>query len=126
MIVIPHLGLFALLLLIAATTHWFFRTWQVNIPKNSIAYKIAWLTGLLMGCFAYYQSTSDPFAPWAMGVGAMMVYLVFTGGQKITGETIDVGDDLPIFSAVDEFGNNFESTQLSGKPILLKFFRGHW
>ena len=78
MIVIPQLGLFALLLLIAATTHWFFRTWQVNIPKNSIAYKIAWLTGLLMGCFAYYQSSSDPFAPWAIGVGTMMVYLVFT------------------------------------------------
>ena len=126
MTVLPHLGLIALILILAVATRWFWRAWQVNIPRQSGLFKAAWATGLVVGCIAYYQSPADPFAPWAIGLGLLLLYLVSTGAQKISGETVNVGDALPSFSIPNDHGDIFDSASLAGKPVLLKFFRGHW
>jgi peroxiredoxin len=37
-----------------------------------------------------------------------------------------VGETLRDFSALDENGERFELASTAGRPVLLKFFRGHW
>jgi hypothetical protein len=123
---IPHIGLFALVLILVSVMRWFWRTWRVDIPKNPILYKAAWGSAFFLGCFAYYQSPEDPYAGWAIGLGLLMLYLVSTGRQRVGDESINVGDLLPSFSAFDENGDKFDSASLDGQPVLLKFFRGHW
>ena len=124
--VIPYLGLFALMVILAAAARWFWRAWQVDIPKNSSVFRGLWVVGLVLGGLALYQTPADPFAAWAVGLGLLLVYLVSTGAQKVSGEMINVGDALPAFTALDEDGHSFDSSSLTGKPVLLKFFRGHW
>ena len=123
---IPHLGLFALALLLGSATRWFWRAMQVNVPESFNLYKSLWITGLVLGGIAYYQNPNDPFAPSAIGIGLLLVYLIFTGGQRMSSEAIAVGDSLPHFTAVDADDNPFDSISLEGKRVLLKFFRGHW
>jgi hypothetical protein len=126
MMIVPHLGLFALVLILTSATRWFWRAWQVNVPRKPGLFRATWATGSILGCVAYYQSPEDPFAVWAIGLGLLLVYLVSTGAQKVGSEMVNVGDTLPSFSALDENGNVFNSSSLEGKPVLLKFFRGHW
>jgi peroxiredoxin len=126
MIAIPHLGLIALVLILASAARWFWRAWRVNVPRKPGLFRATWGTGLVLGCIAYYQSPEDPFAVWAIGLGILLVYLVSTGAQKVSGEMVEVGDTLPSFSALDENGDAFDSSDLAGKRVLLKFFRGHW
>jgi hypothetical protein len=123
---IPHLGLIALALLLGSAIRWFWRAMRVNIPGSLIVYRGIWLAGLLLGGLAYYQNPSDPFAPSAMIIGLILVYLMFTGRQRMSGDAIAVGDNIPHFTAIDADNNSFDSDALEGKRILLKFFRGHW
>jgi cytochrome oxidase Cu insertion factor (SCO1/SenC/PrrC family) len=37
-----------------------------------------------------------------------------------------VGERVPDFTAPDESGAPFNLSSLAGRPLLLKFFRGHW
>jgi hypothetical protein len=124
--VIPYLGLFALIIILAAATRWFWRAMQVNIPRNTSVFRVTWATGLVLGGIALYQTPQDSFAAWAVVLGLMLVYLVSTGAQRVSGEMVNVGDALPVFTALDENGDSFDSSSLAGKPVLLKFFRGHW
>ena len=126
MTVIPYLGLFAFILILATATRWFWRELRVNVPRNSNTFRALWATGLVFGGVALYQTPEDTFAAWAVGLGLLLVYLVSTGAQKVSGEMINVGDALPAFTALDEQGESFDSSSLAGKPVLLKFFRGHW
>ena len=126
MTAIPYLGLFALVLILITATRWFWRAWRVNVPRNSNLFRALWATGLVLGAVALYQSPQDTYAAWAVGLGLLLVYLVSTGAQKVSGEMINVGDALPAFTALDENGESFDSSSLAGKPVLLKFFRGHW
>lgn len=48
------------------------------------------------------------------------------GKQRSQGCKIVVGEPLPAFSALTDSGATFHSSELDGRPFLLKFFRGHW
>lgn len=50
----------------------------------------------------------------------------FLSAQSKQTPAVTVGSSLPVFSAPDENGNLFDIASLSGNPIFLKFFRGHW
>lgn len=123
---IPHLGLIALALLLVSAAHWFWRAIRVNIPLSFTIYRGLWLAGVLLAGFAWYHNPEDPFAPTALALGAVLVYLIFTGRQRTSSHAIAVGDTIPHFSAIDADGLPFDSSSLEGKRILLKFFRGHW
>jgi peroxiredoxin len=44
----------------------------------------------------------------------------------VASNAIRVGDTIPIFSALDDRGELFDSERLRGHPVLIKFFRAHW
>ncbi len=122
----PNLGLIALVLILLITVRWFWHALRVNIPRNFQHFRLGWAIGLALGLMALYQSPQDSFAAWAVGLGLLFVYLISTGAQKVGVQAIGIGDDMPVFSATDENGENFDSSRLAGKRVLLKFFRGHW
>ncbi len=69
--------------------------------------------------------TASPRA-WRCSWGAFLCFLVGISAQKLAADGIGVGATLPDFSAPDENGETFELSSVAGKPLLLKFFRGHW
>ena len=50
----------------------------------------------------------------------------FLSEQSMQTPAVSVGTPLPAFTALDENGELFDIASVSGSPIILKFFRGHW
>jgi len=121
-----NLGLIGVLIIVATAVRWFWRAWQVNVPSTPYLFQALWGVGLALGVVALYQGAGDPFAPWAVGLALMFLYLVSTGAQKVDGTGVNIGDTLPQFTAPDDSGETFDSASLAGSRVLLKFFRGHW
>lgn len=59
-------------------------------------------------------------------VSGAFVVLSSLARQSRQTPRVAVGDPIPEFSATDENGEIFDFASLHGRPILLKFFRGHW
>jgi hypothetical protein len=59
-----------------------------------------------------------------LGLGFASLRLL--SGQAPNRPTVGVGEPMLAFSAPDADGAVFDSASLSGRPYLLKFFRGHW
>ena len=121
-----YLGIVALLMVVATMVRWFWRAWRVNVPKTPYLFQGLSVVALVLGIVPLYQGTGDPFAPLAVGLAVLFLYLTSTGAQKVDGAMINVGDTLPAFTALNENGETFDSASLAGSGLLLKFFRGHW
>ena len=63
---------------------------------------------------------------WDRTGGMFFAFTVAIGKQKVGDRAIRVGDTIPDFTALDEFGQTFDSSALAGHPVLIKFFRAHW
>ena len=102
---------------------------RVEIPENRGFYVAAWVVAAALGVAAL---VGEPGwlggVPAGFGVfmAAFFLGAVAIGGQKLSDEAITVGDTIPAFTAVDEHGQTFNSQSLTGHPVLIKFFRGHW
>ena len=123
------LGLLAAALTLIAGISWFRNVNRVALPVNRIWYVLSFITGLLLGAFALYLGVSWIGAiPAAFSIiaGALFVFTVAIGRQTVGSEAIDVGSSLPAFTAADENAVIFDSNSLTGRPTLIKFFRGHW
>ncbi len=123
------LGFLALMLIAGAVALWFHRAMGVRLPKNRSGFVAVWLGGALLGVVALAQGVG-----WLGGVAgglaifaaAFLTFTVSISAQKLAAGAIGVGATLPDFSAPDENGETFELSSVAGKPLLLKFFRGHW
>lgn len=112
-------------------------TWAVWLKKalnqavpNNMAGLVA---GMLLGvgsassAFAFQTSLlSSVIAAIALVLGAFWCASAVFGGQRTGVPKIIVGQPLPAFSARNEDGSTFHSSEMDGSPYLLKFFRGHW
>ena len=61
-----------------------------------------------------------------LAVSAGFLFLAALAPQSKQTPALAVGGPILDFTAVDENDQEFRLSDLSGKPILLKFFRGHW
>jgi len=125
-VVISSLGLMAF---VGATVAWFRRIQRVAIPDNRLAFLGVWLLAVVLGITSFYSSgtnwLSGIFAGIAIFGGGAFLTLYALGGQRAK-HPIAVGDVMPAFTGIDSDRATFDSTSLSGAPVLLKFFRGHW
>jgi hypothetical protein len=123
------LGIIALLLVAGSMALWFRRIQEVEIPEDRRGYVAFWVGGAALGVIALIQE-----AGWIGGIpagiailaGSFFSVLVLVSPQKAAADAIRVGESLRVFTALDENGDEFSLAGFSGKPVLLKFFRGHW
>ena len=66
------------------------------------------------------------FATLSILLGGFFVFTWSISKQTGGGGKFQPGLPLLAFSAPDHNGNAFDSSTLDGRPVLLKFFRGHW
>jgi len=123
------LALAGLALVGGATGLWLRRTRQVRLPADRSGFVAAWLGGAVLGAAGLAAGTG-----WLGGLaggvavvgGLLLTGLVAVSRQRVGTGAVRVGDDLPDFEAPDEHGEPFRLSSLAGRPVLLKFFRGHW
>ena len=123
------LGLSAFLLVAGSMSLWFVRIRRVDIPRDRRGFVASWLLGAGLGIFALTEG-----AGWLGGIpafiaalaGIVFSALVYISPQKLADDAVRVGERLRDFTAFDENGNEFRIASVAGKPLLLKFFRGHW
>jgi hypothetical protein len=123
------IGLSAFLLVAGSMSLWFVRIKRVDIPRDRRGFVASWLLGAGLGIFALTEG-----AGWLGGVpaffaafaGIFFSALVYISPQKVADDAVRVGERLRDFTAIDENGNEFRVASVAGKPLLLKFFRGHW
>jgi len=123
------LGFIALLLAVASTAFWFRLARAVRLPKNRSGFVLVWASSVLLGVIALAQG-----AGWIGGIpaglavllGTFLLFTVAVSPQQAARDAIAVGEVLRELSAPDENGESFELASMAGRPVLLKFFRGHW
>ena len=108
---------------------WFRLLSAVALPKNRTGFVLCMVTaiclavgGLVTGSGAWVVILSSI----SMVLGGLFLSLVLISGQKGGSGNLQLGSPLLSFSAPDQLGDTFDSSSLDGRPILLKFFRGHW
>ncbi len=108
---------------------WFRRVFAVNIPKNRSGFVVVMALAALLGIAAFAQGPG-----WIGGIAAALAILlggfflltVAIGDQKGSTGQFQVGQKVPEIRAPADDGRLFEVASLTGNPLLLKFFRGHW
>ena len=123
------LGILSLILIAGSGVLWFRGIGRVEIPKNRGGFVAAWIGGVVL---ALATMMSEPGLlggiPASLAlVGGLFFLMTFViSPQKVSDDAIKVGAMLPVFKALDQHGDVFDSAVLDGQPVLLKFFRGHW
>ncbi len=123
------LSFLGLAIVVAAGVRWFQLIKKVAIPRNRMGFHLAFGGGAVLGVVGAITATgwlSTIVGGLAAMVGSAMPILRLLSGQKSAEPTLSVGDSVLAFTALDEHGVEFDLASLSGKPYLLKFFRGHW
>ena len=125
-LVIAGLGL---VILVITTALWFRLTAKVAIPNNRTAFVMLWGLAAVLGVCSFF-GVNPGWLSSILGIlaslgGAVLLILYLLRKQGV-GESISVGNKIPAFSGVNEHGMEFDSSSMSGAPIMLKFFRGQW
>ena len=114
----------------ATAIRWALLLVSVSIPRNRSGFIALMLLGAGLGMTALAIGTqslvADIAAGLAISAGAFFLFSVAIGKQTGGSGQLQVGSPLADFSAPDENNEPFNISSLRGKPILLKFFRGHW
>ena len=123
------LSIVAFALVSATGFLWFRRAFAVALPENRTGFVICMIVGVCLGIAGLVQGAGlagGILSTLAILLGGMFVFTWLISAQKGGSGTLQIGSPLISFSAPDHLGNSFDSNTLDGRPILLKFFRGHW
>ena len=108
---------------------WFRQINQVDIPENRIVFVLFFLVALALAVSAFVMRTrwfgAIP-ALLAVVIGGFFPFSMTISRQEVATTGIQVGQTIPHFRALNRSGEWFDSASLEGKPVLIKFFRGHW
>jgi cytochrome oxidase Cu insertion factor (SCO1/SenC/PrrC family) len=102
---------------------------RVELGQKRWVVNALFASSLALGTFALAQSPSTPgfvLAATTVAFSALYFVLLSFSGQSKQAPAVAVGSRIPDFTALDHTGEPFSLSSLKGKPILMKFFRGHW
>jgi hypothetical protein len=123
------LGFVALAVAVLTVALWFRLAHQVMIPEDRTPFVVAFLSAAGLGFAAFVIGTrwfGGIPAVLAIVAGSFLPFTIAISPQQVADNPIRVGDTLPVFTALDDAGKRFRSSELAGSPVLIKFFRGHW
>ncbi len=123
------LGLIALAVAVVTVGLWSRQIDQVAIPENRTVFVAFFLTAAALGVGAFVAGTrwvGGLAAVVAIFLGSFLPFTVAISRQEVGVAAIQVGDMIPRFTAVSEHGETFDSEDLHGHILLIKFFRAHW
>ncbi len=123
------LGFAALGLAVLTVFIWFRQVGLVALPQDRTVFVVLFILAALMGVASFIVGTRWFGAIPAIGgiiVGGFLTATVYISPQQVADNPVKVGDVIPQFVALNDDGERFNSAALSGKPTLIKFFRGHW
>ena len=124
-----HLALIAFALVVATGFRWFQLAFAVALPKNRSIFLIGMILGAGLGIAALIEGAGVMgaiLAGLSIFLGCFFVFTFLISAQKGGSGQLQPGSELIAFTAPDHRGIAFDSATLAGRPILLKFFRGHW
>ncbi|MEE3331119.1 MAG: hypothetical protein VX246_09640 [Myxococcota bacterium] len=108
---------------------WFRQINQVDIPENRIVFVLFFVSAVALSVSAFVMRTrwfgAIP-ALLAIVIGGFFPFSMTISRQEVATTGIQVGQTIPHFRALNRSGEWFDSASLEGKPVLIKFFRGHW
>jgi peroxiredoxin len=122
-------GLIAAVIVVVAGIRWLQLTYRAQLPQNASAYVVACAAGVVLGGGAFVLGTgiaggiAGGLA--ALGGGAFLA-LFSASGQRRLPPAVVVGEPVIELTTTDDEGRPFDLARLRGRPVLLKFFRGHW
>jgi hypothetical protein len=120
-----YTGIVALIVALMTTSVWFHKAWKLSLPESAHGFQTFWIASLLLG-FSSWNAGAGSAGMWALGISVLLLLLTLTGKQKIAKESIGIGDTFPNFSITTDNKMVFDSSDLSGSRVLIKFFRAHW
>jgi peroxiredoxin len=124
-----YLALAAIIAAIAATYIQYRQIKDVSVPAVPWGQFIIWLAGLASGIAAFMMGIHLlVIVPLSLAVVAFLFFflIVFTSRLPAIQPAVEVGSKFIDFTTLDSDGKPFTLSSLEGRPILLKFFRGHW
>lgn len=124
-----YFGILAFSIVFATGFYWFRLVYTVALPKNRTGFLVSMLTGTVVGAVALMHGSgiiNGIFSVLSILLGGVFVFTWLISAQKGGSEHLTPGAPLLSFSAPDHLGVTFDSSTLDGRPVLLKFFRGHW
>ncbi len=102
---------------------------QVRLPADATAFVLVTTVAVLLGGVGL-AAGAGPAGSVAAGctiVGGLAFLALFAAsGQIAATPAVTVGGPILDFTAADDEGRPFSLAALRGRPVLLKFFRGHW
>lgn len=108
---------------------WFRLMQRVSVPDNRMPFLLAMAIALALGAAALASGPGligKIGAGFALVSGGIYLGLRTQSAQPSTTPVPSVGAPIPDFTLPNEAGESFMLSSISGKPYLLKFFRGHW
>ncbi len=105
------------------------RVKAVRLPDRATGQQVAMM---LAGALAVTALMNQPgwvggtAATIALLLAAAFLIMTLTSGTPSTAPAVEVGHPAIDFTTTDSQGDPFTLSQVKGRPVLLKFFRGHW
>jgi hypothetical protein len=123
------LGFLALALMAQAGFLWLRLIREVRVGERRPWVLFIVLAAIGLGVLAFANRPGvlgGSAAGLALGLGALFLALQGLGRQARRTPAVALGRPILDFTAPDAEGHPFALASLRGRPLLLKFFRGHW
>ena len=124
-----YLSIMGFAIVFATGFRWFRLASAVALPENRLGFVASMVTGIGLAIAGLAQGAGPAggvFSTLSILLGGLFVFTWSISKQKGGSGKFQPGAPMLAFSAPDHLGDTFDSSSLDGRPILLKFFRGHW